>query len=416
MTVSSARRVASRMQTIGTEGAFAVSARARALEAQGRPMIHLQIGEPDFDTPAHVREAAKRALDAGATHYAPFPGIPELRTAIADDVTKRKGFPADPSQVFVTVGGKGVMLYAILGLVDPGDEVIVPDPGYPIYESLTRFVGATAVPIPIRMENQFRLDVEELARLITPRTRLLIINSPANPTGGVLTRADLERIAELAEEHDLWVMTAEIYGRSLYDGAEHISFASLPRMAERTIVLDGFSKTFAMTGWRLGYAVVPESLKEVYGELVINTISCAPTFAQVGAVEALVGPQDDVDAMVVEFKARRDLIVEGLNEINGIKCATPLGAFYAFPDISGTGLTGAEFAERLLTESDVCVLAGTAFGGVGDQHIRISYAHSRENLTKAPGRIREFVAGAGAETAIAGSARSGGPWRAPRSS
>ncbi|MFL5685705.1 MAG: pyridoxal phosphate-dependent aminotransferase [Chloroflexota bacterium] len=395
MTVSSARRVASRMQTIGTEGAFAVSARARALEAQGRPMIHLQIGEPDFDTPAHVREAAKRALDEGATHYAPFPGIPELRKAIADDVTRRKGFPADPSQVFVTVGGKGVMLYAILGLVDPGDEVIVPDPGYPIYESLTRFVGATAVPIPIRMENEFRLDVEELARLITPRTRLLIINSPANPTGGVLTRADLERIAELAEEHDLWVMADEIYGRILYDGAEHISFASLPGMADRTILLDGFSKTFAMTGWRLGYSVVPESLKEVYGELVINTISCAPTFAQVGAVQALVGPQDDVDAMVVEFKARRDLIVEGLNEINGIKCATPLGAFYAFPDISGTGLTGAEFAERLLTEADVCVLAGTAFGGVGSQHIRISYANSRENLTEALNRMSRFVAGLG---------------------
>jgi len=395
MTVSSARRVASRMQTIGTEGAFAVSARARALEAQGRPMIHLQIGEPDFDTPAHVREAAKRALDEGATHYAPFPGIPELRKAIADDVTRRKGFPADPSQVFVTVGGKGVMLYAILGLVDPGDEVIVPDPGYPIYESLTRFVGATAVPIPIRMENEFRLDVEELARLITPRTRLLIINSPANPTGGVLTRADLERIAELAEEHDLWVMADEIYGRILYDGAEHISFASLPGMADRTILLDGFSKTFAMTGWRLGYSVVPESLKEVYGELVINTISCAPTFAQVGAVQALVGPQDDVDAMVVEFKARRDLIVEGLNEINGIKCATPLGAFYAFPDISGTGLTGAEFAEQLLTEADVCVLAGTAFGGVGSQHIRISYANSRENLTEALNRMSRFVAGLG---------------------
>ena len=395
MTISSARRVASRMETIGTEGAFAVSARARALEAEGRPMIHLQIGEPDFDTPAHVREAAKRALDEGATHYAPFPGIPELRKAIADDVTGRKGFPADPSQVFVTVGGKGVMLYAILGLIDPGDEVIVPDPGYPIYESLTRFVGATPVPIPIRMENDFRLDVEELARLITPRTRLLIINSPANPTGGVLTQADLDRIAELAQEHDLWVMTDEIYGRILYDGAEHLSIASLPGMADRTIVLDGFSKTFAMTGWRLGYAVVPDSLKEVYGELVINTISCAPTFAQVGAVAALTGPQDDVDAMVVEFKARRDLVVEGLNEINGIRCATPLGAFYAFPDISGTGLTGAEFAERLLTEADVCVLAGTAFGGVGTEHIRISYANSRENLTEALNRIGRFVAGLG---------------------
>ncbi|HEY7700890.1 MAG TPA: pyridoxal phosphate-dependent aminotransferase, partial [Candidatus Limnocylindrales bacterium] len=381
MTVSSIRRVATRMSTIGTEGAFAVSARARALEAQGRPMIHLQIGEPDFDTPAHVRDAAKRALDDGATHYAPFPGIPELRTAIAEDVTRRKGFAADPSQVFVTVGGKGVMLYAILGLIDPGDEVIVPDPGYPIYESLTRFVGATPVPIPIRMEHDFRLDVEELAGLITPRTRLLIINSPANPTGGVLTRSDLVRIAELAQEHDLWVMTDEIYGRILYDGAEHISIASLPDMADRTIVLDGFSKTFAMTGWRLGYAVVPESLKEVYGELVINTISCAPTFAQVGAVAALTGPQDDVDAMVVEFKARRDLVVDGLNRIPGIRAQTPLGAFYAFPDISGTGLTGAELAERLLTEADVCVLAGTAFGGVGTEHVRISYANSRENLT-----------------------------------
>ena len=395
MTVSSIRRVATRMHTIGTEGAFAVSARARALEAQGRPMIHLQIGEPDFDTPTHVREAAKRALDDGATHYAPFPGIPELRQAIAEDVTRRKGFAADPSQVFVTVGGKGVMLYAILGLIDPGDEVIVPDPGYPIYESLTRFVGATPVPIPIRMDHDFRLDVEELAGLITPRTRLLIINSPANPTGGVLTRSDLERIAELAQEHDLWVMTDEIYGRILYDGAEHISIASLPGMADRTIVLDGFSKTFAMTGWRLGYAVVPESLKEVYGELVINTISCAPTFAQVGAVQALVGPQDDVDAMVVEFKARRDLVVSGLNAIPGIRAKTPFGAFYAFPDISGTGLSGAELAERLLTEADVCVLAGTAFGGVGTDHIRISYANSRENLTEALERIDRFVAGLG---------------------
>jgi len=395
MTISSARRVAARMGTIGTESAFEVSARARALEAEGRSIIHLQIGEPDFDTPAHVREAAKRALDEGATHYAPFPGIPALRQAIADDVARRKGFEADPSQVFVTVGGKGVMLYAILGLVDPGDEVIVPDPGYPIYESLTRFVGATAVPIPIRMEHEFRLDVEELASLITPRTRLLIINSPANPTGGVLTRADLTRIAELAQEHDLWVMTDEIYGRILYDGEEHVSIASLPGMADRTIVLDGFSKTFAMTGWRLGYAVVPTSLIQTYSQLVINTISCAPTFAQVGAVQALEGPQDDVDAMLVEFKARRDLIVSGLNRIPGVRCATPRGAFYVFPSIAGTGLSGAEVADRLLQEAGVCVLAGTAFGGVGTEHIRISYANSRENLTEALGRIDRFVAGLG---------------------
>ena len=395
MTVTQARRVAARMGTIGTESAFEVSARARTLAAQGRPMIYLQIGEPDFDTPANVRAAAKRALDEGETHYAPFPGIPALREAIAADVALRKGVEADPSQVFVTVGGKGVMLYAILGLVDPGDEVIVPDPGYPIYESLTRFVGATPVPIPIRMENDFRLDVDELAALITARTRVLFINSPANPTGGVLNRDDLERIAALAIEHDLWVVTDEIYGRILYDGAEHVSIAALPGMAERTIILDGFSKTFAMTGWRLGYAVVPTSLIPTYSQLIINTISCAPTFAQVGAVEALVGQQDDVDAMVVEFKARRDLVVAGLNEIPGIRCKTPLGAFYAFPSVAGTGLSGAEIAERLMHEADVCVLAGTAFGGVGTEHIRISYANSRENLTEALGRIGRFVEGLG---------------------
>jgi aspartate/methionine/tyrosine aminotransferase len=391
MSVSSIRGVAARMSSIGTEGAFAVSARARALEAQGRPMIHLQIGEPDFDTPTHVREAAKRALDEGATHYAPFPGIPELRQAIAADVTRRKGFEADPSRVFVTVGGKGVMLYAILGLIDPGDEVIVPDPGYPIYESLTRFIGATPVPIPIRQAHEFRLDVDELAGLITPRTRMIVINSPANPTGGVLTREDNERIADLAIRHDLIVLADEIYGRILYDGAEHVSIASLPGMAERTIVLDGFSKTFAMTGWRLGYAIVPPPLVGPFGTLIINTISCAPTFAQVGAVEALRGPQDAVDAMVVEFRARRDLVVDGLNAIPGIRCLRPQGAFYVFPDITATGLSGAELADRLLHEAGVCVLAGTAFGGLGTDHIRISYANSRENLTEALGRIRTVV-------------------------
>jgi aspartate/methionine/tyrosine aminotransferase len=383
--------IANRMSSIGTESAFEVSARARALEAQGHSIIHLQIGEPDFDTPAHVRDAAKRALDDGATHYAPFPGIPALRDAVAVDVRLRKGVVADPSQVFVTVGGKGVMLYTILGLVDPGDEVIVPDPGYPVYESLTRFVGAIPVPVPIRMVNDFRLDVDELASLITPRTRLLVVNSPANPTGGVLTRDDFTRIAALAVEHDLWVLADEIYGRILYDGAEHVSIAALPGMAERTIILDGFSKTFAMTGWRLGYAVVPPSLVPTYGQLIINTISCAPTFAQVAAVAALTGPQDDVAAMVAEFSARRDLVVEGLNDIPGIRCARPAGAFYVLPDISGTGLSGAELAERLLHEAGVCVLAGTAFGGLGADHIRISYANSRENLIEALGRIGRFV-------------------------
>jgi aspartate/methionine/tyrosine aminotransferase len=395
MSISSIPRVAARMSNLGTESAFEVSARARALEAAGRSIVHLQIGEPDFDTPANVREAAKRALDEGATHYAPFAGIPALRDAVAADVLARKGVAADPSQVFVTVGGKGVMLYAILGLVDPGDEVLVPDPGYPIYESLTRFVGATPVPIPIRMSNEFRLDVDELASLITPKTRVLFVNSPANPTGGVLTRSDNERIAELAIEHDLWVVSDEIYARILYDGAEHVSLASLPGMAERTIILDGFSKTYAMTGWRLGYAVVPPALVKTYGQLVINTISCAPTFAQVGAVEALTGPQDDVEAMVVAFDERRRHIVNGLNEIPGIRCATPTGAFYVFPEVSGTGLSGAEFAERLLQEEGVCVLAGTAFGGVGTEHIRISYAASLEQIDEALARMRRFIAGLG---------------------
>jgi aspartate aminotransferase len=384
-------RVATRMTTIGTESAFEVAARARALEAEGRSIVHLEIGEPDFDTPANVRAAAKQALDAGATHYAPFPGIPTLREAIAADATARKGFPVTPDRVFVTVGGKGVMLYAILGIVDPGDEVIVPDPGYPIYESLVRFVGGTPVAIPIRMANDFRLDVDELASLITPRTRMLVVNSPANPTGGVLTRTDLERIAELAIRHDLAVLADEIYSRILYDGTEHVSIASLPGMAERTIVLDGFSKTYAMTGWRLGYAIVPPTLVQTYSQLIINTISCAPTFAQLGAVEALTGPQADVDAMVVEFRARRDLVVDGLNAIAGVSCLRPTGAFYAFPDIAGTGLTGAELAERLLHDAGVCVLAGTAFGGVGTDHIRISYANSRENLSLALDRIRGLV-------------------------
>jgi aspartate aminotransferase len=386
-------RLASRMSTIGTETAFEAAARARALEATGRSVIHLEIGEPDFDTPDNIREAAKRAIDEGFTHYAPFAGIPDLRAAIAEDAAKRKGFPVDPSQVFVTVGGKGVMVYAILGLIDPGDEVIVPDPGYPIYESLTRFCGATAVPIPIRQEHEFRLDVDELASLITERTKMLVINSPANPTGGVLTRDDIERIAELAIRHDLIVLADEIYGRILYGGAEHVSIASLPGMAERTIVLDGFSKTYAMTGWRLGYAIVPPELVQPYGTLIINTVSGATTFAQKGAVEALCGPQDAVDAMVVEFEARRDLIVDGLNAIPGISCLRPHGAFYVFPDISASGLTGAQFADRLLPEHGVCVLAGTAFGGVGTGHIRISYANSRENLTEALARIRTFVEG-----------------------
>ncbi|MDA8201742.1 MAG: pyridoxal phosphate-dependent aminotransferase [Chloroflexi bacterium] len=385
-------RLAKRMEGIGTETAFEASARARALEATGVDVVHLEIGEPDFDTPANIRAAAQRALDRGRTHYAPFPGIPELRAAIAADATKRKGFEVTPDHVFVTVGGKGVMLYAIEALIDPGDEAIVPDPGYPIYESLVRFMGGTPVPIPLRQSNGFRLDVDELASLITPRTRLLVLNSPANPTGGVLTRGDLEQIAELAQRHDLVVLADEIYGRILYEG-EHVSIASLPGMAERTIVLDGFSKTYAMTGWRLGYAIVPESLAFAFGRLLINSVSCVSTFEQDGAVEALTGPQDAVDAMVAEFHARRDLIVDGLNQITGVTCLRPAGAFYVFPDVSGTGLSGAEFANRLLYEAGVSGLAGTAFGGVGVGHIRLSYANSQQNIRKALDRMAQFVAG-----------------------
>ncbi len=384
-------QLAARMQSIGTETAFEAAARARALEATGRSVIHLEIGEPDFDTPANIREAAKHALDTGKTHYPPFPGIPELREAIAADSALRRGFAPDPADVFVTVGGKGVMYYAILALVDPGDEVVVPDPGYPIYESVTRFVGGVPVPIAIRQENDFRLDPDELASLVTERTKLIVINSPANPTGGVLTAEDLRRIAAIAIERDLVVLSDEIYSRILYDGAEHTSIAALPGMRERTIVLDGFSKTWAMTGWRLGYGIVPEWLRHGFGRLLINSVSGATSFAQWGAVEAIAGPQDEVDAMVEAFRARRDLVVDGLNAISGIHCLRPTGAFYVFPEISGTGLTGAELADRLLNEVGVSVLAGTAFGEVGVDHIRLSYANSRENLEEALRRMRQVI-------------------------
>jgi aspartate aminotransferase len=383
-------RLAGRMDTIGTETAFEAAARAQALEATGRDVIHLEIGEPDFDTPVNVRAAAKRALDDGWTHYGPFFGLPVLREAIAADATRRKGFPVSPGQVVVTPGAKPIMFYALLALAEEGDEVIYPDPGFPIYESMTRFVGATPVPLPVRIENDFRVDLDELERLVTSRTKLLIINSPANPTGGVFTRADIERVAEIALRHDLTVLADEIYGRIIYDG-EHVSIASLAGMAERTIVLDGFSKTYAMTGWRLGYAILPEPLLLPYSRLVINSVSCTSSHSQIAAAEALTGPQDSVDAMVVEFRTRRDLIVDGLNSIPGFECRRPAGAFYVFPDIRGTGLTGTQLADRLLNESGVSVLAGTAFGGNGVHNVRISYANSQARIIEAMSRIRALV-------------------------
>jgi aspartate aminotransferase len=383
-------RIASRMDTIGTETAFEAAARARALEATGRSVIHLEIGEPDFDTPANIRAAAKKALDDGFTHYPPYMGLPALREAIAADVSARKGVAAKADHVIVTPGAKPVMYYAMLALIESGDEVIVPDPGYPIYESMARFAGGTPVPLPIRQENEFRADLDELESLITNRTRMLVVNSPANPTGGLFTREDIERIAELAIRHDLVVLADEIYGRIVYEG-EHVSIASLPGMLERTIILDGFSKTFAMTGWRLGYAVLPEPLIFPFGRLLINSVSGVSTFSQVAAIEALAGPQDEVEAMVEEFRARRDLVVDGLNAIPGIRCIQPHAAFYVFPDISATGLDGAALANRLLQEVGVSVLAGTAFGHLGTDHIRISYANSQANISEALARIRSVV-------------------------
>ena len=382
--------LAERMARIGTETAFEAAARARALEATGRSVIPLEIGEPDFDTPANIREAAKRALDRGATHYTPTVGIPELRAAIAADSSSRRGFTTKPENVVVVPGGKPVMFYAILALVNEGDEVIYPDPGFPIYESMANYIGGKAVPCPIRQENNFRLDPDELASLVTPRTKLLIINSPANPTGGVFTRDDIERIAKIAIEHDLVVLADEIYGRTLYEG-EHVSIASLPGMVERTIILDGFSKTYAMTGWRLGYAILPDFLITPFSRLIVNSVSCTNAATQWAGVEALTGPQDEAKAMVAEFLVRRDIIVDGLNEIPGIKCLRPSGAFYVFPDISGTGLTGSELADKLLYEGGVSALSGTAFGQVGKHHLRFSYANSRENLVEALKRVRTVV-------------------------
>ncbi len=385
-----AMRLAARMKDIGTETAFEAAARARELEATGRDVIHLEIGEPDFDTPENIRAAAKRALDEGWTHYGPTTGLPELREAIAADAGRRRGMTVDAANVVVTPGAKPIMFYALLALIDAGDEVIYPDPGFPIYESMTRYVAGSAKPIELREENGFRLDPDELRALVTDRTRLIIFNSPQNPTGSVLDGADLEAIAEIARERDLIVLADEIYGRILYEG-EHVSIASLPGMAERTIILDGFSKTYAMTGWRLGYGILPPALITPFSRLITNSVSCTSSHSQLAAVEALTGDQSAVDAMVEEFRARRALIVEGLNAIPGFRCLQPSGAFYVFPNIAGTGLPAQDLADRLLQEGGVSVLAGTAFGRTGVDYLRISYANSRDNIRTALERIEAVV-------------------------
>jgi aspartate aminotransferase len=399
-------RLARRMARIGTETAFEAAARARALEATGRDVIHLELGEPDFDTPRHVGEAAASALlDDGATHYTPPTGIAPLREAIAEDVVARKGISATPDQVVVTPGAKPIMFYAMLALIDDGDEVIYPNPGFPIYESMARYVGGAAVPAPLREERDFRMDVDEVASLVTDRTRLIVLNSPNNPTGSILTDADLRRIAEIAVEHDLVVLADEIYGRLQYSG-EPLSIATLPGMAERTITLDGFSKTYAMTGWRLGYGILPEPLVQTFSRLVINSVSCTAAFSQFGAIAALRGPQDGAEAMRDEFIARRSLIVDGLNAIDGVTCVMPQGAFYAFPNVSSFGRSSVEIADHLLYDAGVCGLAGTAFGSYGEGYLRLSYANSRENITRALERIGESLARLSrtGELATAGSA------------
>lgn len=383
--------IAERMKRLGTETAFEVLAKAKALEAKGKSVIHLEIGEPDFDTPVNIRQAAKKALDDGYTHYGPAAGLPPARAAIAKHISQSRGIEVSPDNIVVTPGAKPIMYFVLTACVDPGDEVIYPNPGFPIYESVIEFVGAKAVPLALKEEKGFSFDVEDLRRLITKKTRLLILNSPQNPTGGVLSEKDLRQIAELAKEHDLIVLSDEVYNKIVYDGFKHYSIASIPGMQERTVLLDGFSKTYAMTGWRLGYGAMPEGLAKLVTQLQINTTSCTASFSQIAGIEALTGPQDDVDKMVSEFKHRRDVIVKGLNAIPGIRCHKPLGAFYVFPNITGTGRSSRELADALLNEAGIACLSGTAFGKFGEGYLRLSYANSIPNLENALDRLEKFL-------------------------
>jgi aspartate aminotransferase len=388
-------QLAERMNRLGTETAFSVLAKAKALEAQGREVIHLEIGEPDFDTPENIVEAGCRALRSGQTHYTPAPGIPELRAAIAADVAKSRGIPVDPAQVVVTPGGKPIMFFVILALINEGDEVLMPNPAFPIYESMVDFVGGKAVFVPLRQENSFRFDLDEFKAGLTSRTKLVIINSPANPTGGVLTPQDIAGLADILRERpDVMILSDEIYSRLLYSGT-FASIAAEPALAGRTIILDGFSKTYAMTGWRLGYGVMQPELAEAIARLQVNSNSCVNAATQWAGLEAITGPQDSVDRMLAEFRARRDLIVAGLNNLPGVECLTPEGAFYAFPSIAGTGRSSAELADLLLNEAGVACLAGTAFGRYGEGHLRLSYANSRENISKAIARMGDVLAQVG---------------------
>ncbi|MGZ8688500.1 MAG: pyridoxal phosphate-dependent aminotransferase [Gaiellaceae bacterium] len=382
--------VGAAVSRLGTEGAFAVLARARELERQGSDVIHLEIGEPDFETPPHVAEAGIAAIRAGHTHYCQTAGLPELRETAAAYLARTRGVPVSPASVLVANGAKPFLFFTVLATCDPGDEVVYPDPGFPIYESAIRFAGATPVPLPLHEERGFSVDPAELDRLLGERTRLVILNTPENPTGGVIPPADLEAAARSILRTPAWVLSDEVYARITYD-APAPSIASLPGMVERTILLDGFSKTYAMTGWRLGYAAVPEPLVDPLTRLIVNSTSCVPPFVQLAGVAALEGPQDAVDAMVAEFRRRRDFLVPALNRIPGISCVEPQGAFYAFPNVGALPLSADDFADRLLSEAGVALLAGSAFGAHAPGHVRISYAASLESLERAVERIGAFV-------------------------
>jgi aspartate aminotransferase len=372
--------LASRMARLGTESAFEVLGRARALEAEGRKVIHLEIGEPDFDTPAHISEAAQQAIRDGFTHYTPAAGIPEVREAVAGFFARTRDVDVPAERCVVTPGAKPVMLYTILALCQEGDEVLYPDPGFPMYESLAAFVGARPVPVPLREERSFRIDPEEVGSLLTDRTRLVILNSPHNPCGSSQSPEEVERLAEVLEGHDVYVLSDEMYWAIRYEG-EHSSIARL--LPDRTVLLDGCSKTFAMTGWRMGFAALPEPLVEPVTRLIINSVSCTATFVQKATIAALEGPWEPVEEMVAEFGRRRDVIVEGLNRIEGISCVEPTGAFYAFPNSEALGRPAKEVATELLERAGVACLWGTAFGAHGEGHLRLSYANSVENIRDA---------------------------------
>jgi len=384
-------QIAKCMGRLGTETAFEVLARAKELEAQGKSIIHLEIGEPDFATPQNIINAAKKALDDGWTHYGPSAGYLDFREVIANYVQRTRGVETSADQVVVTPGAKPIIFFTILSLVEPGDEVVYPNPGFPIYESMINYIGAKPVPAPLSQENEFRMKVDDLKKLVNKKTRLIIVNSPQNPTGGVLNKEDLEKIAEIAQANDCWVLSDEVYSEILYDCDFH-SIYSVPGMKERTILLEGASKTFAMTGWRLGYGIMPQTLQPHITRMMTNSCSMTSAFVQRAGIEAITGPWDEVRQMTAEFKRRRDVIVSGLNEIPGIKCLLPKGAFYVFPDITGTGFKAKELEQRLLNEGGVACLAGTSFGSYGEGHLRFSYANSVENINEALKRVRDYLA------------------------